>query len=534
MALALLAIHKPNLVARPASTAPSSSHNNAYTSSSFSATAEYSVIVTSSLTWNYDTCNANLGFRLVPEVDTTVVEWLRSDNADKHPEADVGSQPAVSLSTQCISPSIFLPPSAPSFMAGSGFVRHRRPIPVAPVQQCCWFKSNTSLCILHTEFYAEFASLAREPLPGHNRSYGDQISGTGSDSVRSQAHASNAQEETFNRLLGLELVQWITGHPDQVGVPSRLKASLTSFSAEMRLLAPGLVYVRIHGDSRTFSAVRIDNVTDSNGEQDLRFLTACGETYGLHVIGGNRLYTAASRDAPMSAFGGIIQEELDRVGFASADVSVFAYVNGGFYNRRNPKFPNSTADENEPEHATIGITRTSEGVQLPSIVPPIEYAADYGTINLTGQAVITGAPVIARDGKPTFTEQDMTEERFKYDPTNITPGLLNHAEHPNPRTAIIVPTSPGRYAHYRFLTALTTTQKRGSGGTGFTMIEWARVAARLSMLEAGEGSSTPTICVNLDGGASTVMGADLKGQKLLDVRQQELTRTPYFIAVAPK
>ncbi|KAJ7500286.1 hypothetical protein B0H11DRAFT_2380380 [Mycena galericulata] len=232
---------------------------------------------------------------------------------------------------------------------------------------------------------------------------------------------------------------------------------------------PGIDPINLN--TQTFADVGINNITDTNGKQDLRFITACGETYGLHVVGGEKLYTAAEMDTHMSAFGAVIKEKLSHAGIISVNASVVAYVNGGFYNRHNPKFPNSTASENAPEWATIGMTRTSDGARIPFIAPPKSYADVYAIIRLSGQAVVTGAPVIARDGKPTFTEQDMAEERFRYDPENITPGLLNHAEHPNPRTAIIVPTFPGRYANYRLVTAFTTTRMRGAEGTGFTMVE---------------------------------------------------------------
>ncbi|KAG6813976.1 hypothetical protein H0H87_008787 [Tephrocybe sp. NHM501043] len=126
----------------------------------------------------------------------------------------------------------------------------------------------------------------------------------------------------------------------------------------------------------------------------------------------------------------------------------------------------------------------------------------------------------------------MLEGKFKYNPDNITPGLLNHAEHPNPRAAIIVPTKPAMDANYMLLAAFSRSRHRGARATGFTMAEWARVAARLAKLGRA-GGPVRSIALNLDGGASTVIGADINGHKILDVRQHAQTRTPYLVALAP-
>ncbi|KAG6840290.1 hypothetical protein C0991_007683 [Blastosporella zonata] len=320
--------------------------------------------------------------------------------------------------------------------------------------------------------------------------------------------------------------------------------------AELKLLAPGLVYVRIHGGKRTFDSIGIKNISDANGEKDLHFLTACGATYGLHVIGNEKLFEADNIDSLSSPFGAVLEEKLTASVNIRAAVAT-AYINGGFYNRFNLKFPNSTADKGKAEHATIGFARTLgritvtssrsilcsssllDGIVLPFIDPPAKYLDKYETVNLTGQSVVTGAPAIARNGDPAFTDADMVEDRYKYNPDNITPGLLNHAEHPNPRSAIIVPTSPGRNANYLLLAAFSTSDKRGAEATGFTMVEWARVASRLARLDDRNGQPMNSIALNLDGGASTVMGADLGGLKLLDVRQHKETRTPYLVAMVP-
>ncbi|KAJ7921089.1 hypothetical protein B0H13DRAFT_1866914 [Mycena leptocephala] len=344
-----------------------------------------------------------------------------------------------------------------------------------------------------------------------------------------------SENHTFNGLLGFEVTQWISQHPTHVtSAFLRFRVPLIVHQAEMRLLSPGLVYVRIHGGQHTFSAIGIENITDFNGEQELHFLTACGATYGLHVVGGDNIYKAVDRNTAGSAFGALVEERVRQHRVSSLG-SVLAYVNGGFYNRRNPRFSNSIADTRKPEHAAIGTARASDGTEFPFLPPPTEYADKYHTVRLTGEAMITGAPIIARNGQATFTEEHMAEVRFKYDPHDITPGFLNHAEHPNPRTAIIVPLKPGRNANYHLMVALTTTSKRGAEGTGFTMVEWGRVAARLSRLGADvDGRISESLAINLDGGASTVMGADLRGRKLLDIRQHKRTETPYFVVLASK
>ncbi|KAG6815973.1 hypothetical protein H0H87_009700, partial [Tephrocybe sp. NHM501043] len=100
-----------------------------------------------------------------------------------------------------------------------------------------------------------------------------------------------------------------------------------SVQAEFKLLAPGLVHVHIHGGQKMFESIGVNRINDTSGEKDLHFLTACGATYDLHVVGGNAPYTAASRISSRSAFGAILEENLAKIFTKSAPL-VAAYING--------------------------------------------------------------------------------------------------------------------------------------------------------------------------------------------------------------
>ncbi len=299
-------------------------------------------------------------------------------------------------------------------------------------------------------------------------------------------------------------------------------------STQVKSLAPGVTHVHVRGDSEVFNKVGIDGINDKNGNQNLNYVKVSGNHFSPHVVGGESLHQAVPSTSKTSAFGALAGEKIP-------DSSTITYVNGGFYNRFNPKFPDSTADKSLPEHATIGKTKTSDGSEPPFIAPPELYKDKYHSLAFPDGSVATAGPVLAKDGEPTFTAQDMQQDRFKYNPNNITPGLLNHAEHPNPRTSVIAPDTPGEDANYRLAIGSTTTTVRGAGGTGFTMPEWSRVNARLSRLDRNEqGQVAPSVALNMDGGVSTVLGVDHNQEKLLDVRQAENTKTPFLVALSNK
>ncbi|KAG6810410.1 hypothetical protein H0H92_011971, partial [Tricholoma furcatifolium] len=308
--------------------------------------------------------------------------------------------------------------------------------------------------------------------------------------------------------------------------------------AELSIFPPCLVYVRIHGGRETFSALGIHSINDTNGEKDLRFVTACAKLYGVHVVGGKELYNLVQPGPESGRTPQISKDE----GLACAKARdrgvrrAVAYINGGYYNRFNPNFPNCTADI---------------GTELPYVPPPLKYIDKYHTLPLTSHAALTSAPLLARNGAPTFTDADMRESRFRYNASDITPGLLNHAEHPNPRAALVVPGNVNGsqrhgHSHYRLAVAVATTnpEKRGSEGTGFTMVEWARVGAWLSKRgdllpgsdgeEEAEAEAGDLVALNLDGGASTVLGIDVGGQEVLGVRSHREPRVPYLVVLAPR
>jgi insecticidal toxin complex protein TccC len=270
----------------------------------------------------------------------------------------------------------------------------------------------------------------------------------------------------------------------------------------------GIVHVQVKGDSNTFERVGIDGLNTSTGPKELHYLRVPSEGFQGHVAGGDSIYY--DKDEAENRGQGS-QQEL--VSSNKPEAESHAYINGGYFNL-------NLTNRNMPKHTPIGSTRTSGGTPVPSLPIPNghrEDGEDYGSLTFNDGSRITSGPVLSTRGEETFPEEKLNDPKYQYHGSNkAEPGVLKHAQQPNPRSGISVPGSASPDDASRLAVGLARG-KRGKQSPGFTMPEWSSTMARLDRM-----NRTPGTSLNLDGGGSSALGVvNSKGEKLVDERENK-------------
>jgi insecticidal toxin complex protein TccC len=267
----------------------------------------------------------------------------------------------------------------------------------------------------------------------------------------------------------------------------------------------GIVHVQIKGDADTFKRVGIENLDRSTGPKELHYLRVPSEGFQGRAVGGDSIYYDKEKAAEC---GTDSQQSL--VSNTLPEAKSHAYINGGYFNLNE-------ATEHAAKHTPIGETATSGGKSMPSLPVPRGYAEDYTTLTLHDRSKITSGPVLSEDGQEKFPKEKLNDPKYQYQGRNrAEPGVLKHAQQPNPRSGVSLPGANSPEDASRLAVGLTRGQ-RGSRSPGFTMPEWSTVMARLDRLNQTPGGS-----VNLDGGGSSALGVvNSEGEKLVDERENK-------------
>jgi insecticidal toxin complex protein TccC len=258
----------------------------------------------------------------------------------------------------------------------------------------------------------------------------------------------------------------------------------------VRTVADGVIHTRLRGDSATFARVGIESLNTDNGPKMLDVLALRSDKFQGHVVGGDRLYVNVliDKDKRQHSYGSVLGRKLPKQ-------LLHVYINGGYFNVQR------WADKHKSPHVPIGDTVSIGGKPMDSIPVPQHYRNRYTSISFEDKSMVTCGPVLSEKGLTTFNDKDLLNPDYQFQNKIIKPGELNHAQHPNPRSAMSIPDTVSPQDSYRLAVATTPDQKRGSEGTGFTMPEWSRVAARFDRM-----NQSPGLSINLDGGASSTMG----------------------------
>ncbi|WP_323117969.1 hypothetical protein [Burkholderia alba] len=296
----------------------------------------------------------------------------------------------------------------------------------------------------------------------------------------------------------------------------------------------GVVHVDVHGGPETFAKIGLGQFAGAY-PKTLHYKAMDASKFRLHAVGGDRIRQ------PMEMSGQHINAALlDHPQVADAHVNVMQ--NASFYNAARH------VDSSVPSATAIGNNRTLGGRQLPPLRSPQQYADVLETVDL-GTSGLKSGPLLSRGGEQQFGARQMAEPRFQYRPEQGRP-MLDHANQPNPRSAIGLPaqvgyggnslpsthgSGPADSAHWDAVRmASFTATTRGSHSDGVTMADLAATMTKLDRHNASQSQSHPSRTINLDGGGSLYNGQiDHRGRKNeLDVPGRHNGAPNYLVATS--
>lgn len=301
---------------------------------------------------------------------------------------------------------------------------------------------------------------------------------------------------------GLNLYRFVRNNPitlvDHTGLEGtsnssnlqRAKSNWQRFSAmlpnnytpvKIKTVAPGIIHVHIRATEARLQDLGIKLPRQTNG-RTLDYLSI-DSTYQSKLAGTQGLTKLKAMSAG---------EIYDASDISSA--KHIAYINGAFFNMENRANPDA------PQHATIGDSSIS-GSTSPSLPIPGKYSDLYTKVSFGDGSFFHSAPLLSQGGVQLFTSELSNQSRHKFDPANNLPGFIGHAGDANARSAISMPVGTSTTSRSRLILG-STVSSRVPNDPGYTMEEWSIVTNRLDKL-----NDHPNRSINLDGGASTVLGA---------------------------
>lgn len=294
------------------------------------------------------------------------------------------------------------------------------------------------------------------------------------------------QAEQASNILSPELVTRLNAQAR--GVIARNKISVKGND--------GVVQVDIRGEKAVFDKVGLSELHTSFPKV-LHYKAVDPGRFEANVAGSG-IYNPALQSGEQ-----LMNELFDDTTVQSAKRHVM--VNGTFYNIHK--------NFGLPQHAPVGSVNALKG-HVDAITPYSEYEDQYVRVQL-GATYFHTAPLLSRSGEVMFDESMLQQSRFRYGETpRSDPGMLYHANHPNPRSALVMPSNIGydtnHYPESRSngaqwdavrLVSITAT-RRGANSDGVTLPELASITKRLETLNATFSTEQPPHSVNLDGGNS--------------------------------
>ena len=271
-------------------------------------------------------------------------------------------------------------------------------------------------------------------------------------------------------------------------------------------LQSGVTVIKIKADAEGFKRVHMEDLNTIKGLKELHYVRLAGHIFTGHILHKSSFFDEGPSvgNPKLQSYGAYAVDHLLNGN------GLVAYTPSGYFNNF------CRADGTLPQHTPIGAVVTSETSRqeqesLRVIDVPADYRPYYQTISFKDGSCYTGGPVLARDGEATFTDDMLNQERFRYQGETPIPGDLTHAQHPNSRSAVSYPESPGKGRDYRLAVCVMTKPGRGESDTGMTMAEWSRVMARLSRLNTDENAKLTSetrkgLALNNDGGTNSVLG----------------------------
>ncbi|WP_053116504.1 RHS repeat-associated core domain-containing protein [Pseudomonas sp. P1.31] len=263
-----------------------------------------------------------------------------------------------------------------------------------------------------------------------------------------------------------------------------------SGGVRVRTVAKGIISVDIVGGNELFNRLGIGLTRPVQGDRALSYLSIAPALRGKVAGSEQGFFLQLEPGQAIKAQAGL------------KSAGAVAYINGGFFNFRNG------ASEFISPFAPIGPTVISGKRQVYAPIPA-DYRRNYIELPMRDGSLINTAPLLSSNGEAVFTEKMLKQQRFQFTVKGNQPGKLGHADSPNIRSGISLPSTSG--AEQRTRMARGNSTGRTAMATGYTMPEWSLVMARLEGMGGGGGHS-----VNLDGGYSSTLGvAGANGESLM-------------------
>lgn len=272
---------------------------------------------------------------------------------------------------------------------------------------------------------------------------------------------------------------------------ARWKTAFDFHRRPIASVAPGIVRVHLDGDRSLFEAAGFTVDENFPARRQLTWLS----------IDSNYQGKIAGVERALVSIQSITGQQLNTVA-KTRDADHMAFINGGFFNMSR------VASSRLPQSTPIG-GASIDGRTFRSVPIPEGYEGDYTMLRMPDFSHIHSGPVLARGGMAVFNPDHLGQTRFQFDQNFNTPGRLVHANQRNTRSAISQPAS-STDLQGRTRLVVGVGEGRGPGSSGYAMDEWADTMARIDRLNTRPGRS-----VNLDGGASSVLGVVNRAGDLL-------------------
>lgn len=298
----------------------------------------------------------------------------------------------------------------------------------------------------------------------------------------------------------------------------------------VKTIKPGIVHIRIRGSTETFAEIGVEIDNDLSRWVDV--LSIDPNYYHGNAVGGDCLFnpcrdvkkTHANSNPDEDSIENEDEKSSDEVRKKVLGSSQFnVFINASFFNAKYGH-GNDEKGQRWEEHVPIGPTRTASAQKF--IKVPDAYKDYYAKLVFDNGTYLSSSPVLAELGQNKFPQTLLEQNKFKYSSVEsksvtLKPGDLYHADHPNPRSGIAIPTKHKLKKfgqnRIRIATATTTPVRDKDKNNGFSMSEWANVMNRLGNMNRSRGNA-----LNLDGGGSVAMGiTDQNGELLVLIAQNK-------------
>lgn len=279
---------------------------------------------------------------------------------------------------------------------------------------------------------------------------------------------------------------------------ARVRGKMARKLIRVRTVAPGVIHASIRGDRAFLRRIGIDDVGQNGVPRSIDYLALDTSVYCSRVAIPNHDTTTN-----VTALSGA--QLAQHIG---AQRRTFAYINGTFFNA------GQRASADHASNAPIGDV-TVPGVKIDCIPIPQTYRQDFESRRFDDNSSLMCGPVLSQEGKAMFDEDTAKHDRFHQRGLPDVPGMLRHANDPHARAALGTPLHGDLRSGNRVRLMVALSGSRVRTVDGFTLLEWARVTARLDRMNPG-----PTWSLNLDGGRSVSMGVvDRQGRKVVAISE---------------